>query len=316
MPRSAACTPPSKTGAKLPSSTSSRSADRDPNARNAATRWLLDHELSGPAAYAILRWPRATRWLQQGPDGAAVVEGQRRQVAHPAVHEHQAALLGQAFESLVGAARRAEDQPVDLLLQAADHVGLDRRVLVGVGDEHGVAHGPGPGLDALADRAEEGVLEIRHDQADAAGLPGDEATGGAVRAVAHGAGHVLDPEPGLVRHLVRRGQRAGHGRDGDAGRAGHVPDRHRHCRHHLVRASRDRRWPLVASSLQTFVESVKGASRAAVQTGRRAVGRRARVCYVAPGGADAGPFSPARDVRRSAATTLNLFQSLFHEGDQ
>ena len=66
-------------------------------------------------------------------------------------------------------ARGAQDDAVHLRAEVADQLGLEAGVLLGVRDEEREAEGAGARLDALGDRGEERVLQVRHDQAEVAG---------------------------------------------------------------------------------------------------------------------------------------------------
>ena len=114
--------------------------------------------------------------------------------------------------------------PVDLLGQGVDQLLLDRRVLVGVGDEDVVVALPGLALRRLDQRREERVGDVGDDQADVVGAPGDQRPGGAVGPVAQVLRGGQHPAAGLRVDQVRCGERAGHRGDVHAGGPGDVAD--------------------------------------------------------------------------------------------
>ena len=208
---------------------SSRSAPADAKSRKACDALVVRPGTLGACGVGDGAVAERDQMVQHGPHTAPVVEGERRDVLEVAVRQHERGLRREFQDLLVGCAGGAEDDAVDLLDQAADDLGFNRRILVGVGNEDRIAGCPGPGLHALADRAEEGVLEVGHDEAEAVLPAGDERAGVVVDAVAHALGRGLNVQPGCLGDLVWRSQRARHGGDGNAGLTSNIADRHSHA---------------------------------------------------------------------------------------
>lgn len=169
-----------------------------------------------------------------------------------AVDENERHLERKLINLCVRSPRGAEDDAVDLLGEAAHNLGLDHGIFVRVRDEQPVSGRARPRLCAPANGTEERVLEVWHNEPDTAGTPGDEAPCGTVGPVAHRAGGVLDVNAGsFCDHLGRR-ESPGDRRNGHAGSAGNVADRHDHFRHHLVRPHCRCSMHRVPTILQTF----------------------------------------------------------------
>ena len=174
-----------------------------------------------------------------GPGGQAAVDANERHLERKLIN------------LCVRSPRGAEDDAVDLLGEAAHNLGLDHGIFVRVRDEQRVSGRARPRLCAPTNGTEELVLEVWHNAPDTAGMPGDKAPCGTVGPVAHRADGVQDVNAGLFRDHLGRREGPGDRRNGRAGIAGNVADRHDHFRHHLVRPHRRCRMHRVPTILQT-----------------------------------------------------------------
>jgi hypothetical protein len=80
-------------------------------------------------------------------------------------------------------------------------------------------------IDTADDFGEELSVEVRQENTDGAGATGDQAAGGAVRAVAQPRGHFAHPASGDFLNEVTAVLDSGHRGDGDSCRTGYILDR-------------------------------------------------------------------------------------------
>ena len=130
----------------------------------------------------------------------------------------------------VGAARRAHDDAGDIVLaKRPQHLGLPRRVFVGVGEDRREAQLIKCVLDPRGELGEERVGEIADDHADKVGRGRPQARGAAVVDIAERAHRLGDALSGSLGDQRTSGKDEGHRRFGDAGALGDVDDRHAAC---------------------------------------------------------------------------------------
>ena len=162
--------------------------------------------------------------------GCVVVDHRRHLVAgQRAVHEHhREAERAAAGEHRVAQRRGREDRTLDAARrEPVERLARTRRVVVGVGDDCGIARRHQRRLDPAQDQREDRVRHVGDQDADGRRAAGAEARGDRVGGVAEPPGEPFD----ALRHR-RADEAAGagiqhprHGRGVDARRAGNVLNR-------------------------------------------------------------------------------------------
>ena len=131
----------------------------------------------------------------------------------------------QRAQLTVQAARRDDDEPVDLLRQRPDRSNLFVRVLAGVHEEHLQISAAGRPLHRSHQRREVRVRDIGNDHCDIARTPGDQPAGGAVGHEAEIPHRFFDAKPGCGGDLLGDVDRARHRCRVHPGALGNVQDR-------------------------------------------------------------------------------------------